>query len=95
MDIKKIQQKLLEAYISKGLSIKRISSEILEFNENEKEYASKRMVLKIEDLSEKEKAVFNVLQLLGDFAVEDSFENSEEIKERIKKLQEILMFIES
>lgn len=95
MDIKKIQQKVLETYILKGLSVKNIVSDISDFNEDEKEYASKRMVFKIEDLSEKEKAVFNVLQLLGDLGVEDSFEESEETKEMIKKLQEILMFIQS
>ena len=52
------------------------------------------MIIKIEDISEKEKAITDVFRLIGEISVEDSFEESDDNKEKIQILNDILIYIQ-
>ena len=85
----------MEMYMLKNLTIKDIISESNNLTEEEIEYASKRIIFKIEDLKDKEKAIFDTLQLLGELSVDDSFDETDDTKKKIEKIQSILMYIQS
>ena len=95
--INNLRRKILQAYLGNNLNILSIIDSDLMYEPlttDEKEYVSKKMILKIEDITEKEKAIASVLKLLGEENMELNFEESEERKERIKILGEILIFIQ-
>jgi hypothetical protein len=95
MDKKDLQKKILSNFINKGLTIRNVVADDPDFDDEEKEYSSSMMIFKVEDISDKEKAIQNVLEILGELSVDSSFDDSDEIKKRIEKLQDVLIFVQS
>ena len=94
MDKTDLRNKILYAYLKSELDIKSVIKSFESFTEEEKEYAESRMIIKIEDISEKEKAITDVFRLIGEISVEDSFEESDDNKEKIQILNDILIYIQ-
>lgn len=89
-----LKNKVLRAYAMKGLSIENVISGS-ELTEEEMTYASKRMIFRIEDIFEKEKAISSVLKLIGEANIDSQFEEDKtKFLEKISILGEILIYIQ-
>ena len=87
-----LKKKVLMSYLGRGLNIQNVIGE--DFTQDEKEYVTKKMILRIEDIDEKKEAIQNILQIIGEENMELSFEDSEERRNKIKLLQDILIYIQ-
>ena len=90
-----LKNKVLKAYAKKGLGIDRVIADE-DFSDEDRLYASKRMIFRIEDISEKERAISNVLKLIGQANIDSHFDDDKEgsIK-KIESLQEILIYLQA
>jgi hypothetical protein len=99
---KELQFKIMGIYYSNSLSVKDVvknySIQTKDFGKNlteeEVDYASKNMSIKIEDFEEKSKIMSNVIQVIGElYAIktldEDAVDNS-----LIQKMQEFLNYLQ-
>lgn len=95
-DIKELQRKIFELSLEQGFTVANIVEIEGKFTDEEQEYATSNIILKVEDLNDKEKAIANILNLLGQanlkkLFVEDEEEGSDEL---IKILNDILVYIQ-
>ena len=90
-----LKNKVLKSYAIKGLSIENVISGE-DFTEEERLYASKRMIFRIEDISEKERAIISVLKLIGEANIDSHLDDDKEnAKRKIGELQEILIYLQA
>ena len=72
-----IQKKVLEAYI-KNTDLESILNSIPDLSDDDKEYAMRNITFKVEDVKIKEKAIENILWLLGEAGLNLSLGEDEE-----------------
>jgi len=95
MEKNELTKKVLQAYMKKGLSIESVIADE-QMEEEDKHYAKKRMIFRIEDIFEKEKTITSVLKLIGEANIDSQFEEDKtKFEERIKVLGEILIYIQA
>ena len=86
--------KILQAYAKKGLGIENVMADE-QITDEERIYATKRMIFRIEDVFEKEKAIANILKLIGEANIDSHFEDDKEKSiKKIETLHEILIYLQ-